>query len=256
MNTAPTAHGPVPEPHRDPTARAAFVTTQWTAVLSAGREDDGDARKALEQLCRNYWPPLYAYAHRLGYTPHDAQDLTQGFFGRLLELHTVARADPERGRFRSFLLAAFKHFIAHEWEKGRARKRGGHAQIISLNLDTAESHCVQVIDPGDTPDEAFDRQWALAVLGVVLGRLRKEYADAGRECLFISLKETLSGGRSEIPYLELGRRLDLSEGAVKVAAHRLRKRYRELLRAEIANTVSGPAGVEDELQNLFAALGG
>ena len=231
-----------------------FVTTHWSVVLTAGRNDTTRARAALEQLCRNYWHPLYAYVRGAGYSREEAEDLTQEFFARLLAQNSVARADPARGRFRSFLLASLKHFLANEWEKARARKRGGGAQLLPLEFDTAETRCAQPVAPGDTPDRAYDRQWALALLEVVLGRLRREYRDAGREDIYLGLKDTLSGGRSEIPYRELGARLGLSEGAVKVAAHRLRQRYRELLRAEIANTVAGPEEVEEELKHLFAAL--
>jgi len=231
------------------------VTTQWSAVLAAGRTDTTHSQVALEQLCRNYWPPLFAYVRRLGHSPEDAQDLTQEFFARFLEQRAMAKADPGRGRFRSFLLASFKHFLAHEWEKARAQKRGGRAQTISLDLDTAETACVQPAAPDDTPDRAYDRQWAFALLDLVLRRLRQEYADCGRDDLFLALKETLSGGRPEIPYRDLGAQLALSEGAVKVAAHRLRQRYRELLREEIAQTVSGPGEVEEELRQLFLALG-
>ena len=238
----------------EPPQRSAFVTTHWSVVVSAGRSDTTRACAALGKLCQTYWPPLYAYVRRVGHSPEDAQDLTQEFFARLLAHNTVARADPERGRFRSFLLASLKHFLSHEWEKACAQKRGGRAQIISLQLDTAETRCARLVAPGDTPDRAFDRQWALALLDVVLVRLRQEYTDAGREDLFLGLKDTLSGGRSEIPYRELAGRLGLSEGAVKVAAHRLRQRYRELLRAEIANTVATPDEVEQELEHLFAAL--
>ena len=198
--------------------------------------------------------PLYAYVRGAAYSREEAEDLTQEFFARLLAHNSVARADPARGRFRSFLLASLKHFLANEWEKARARKRGGGAQFLPLEFDTAETRYAQPVAPGDTPDRAYDRQWALALLDVVLGRLRREYRDAGREDAFVGLKDTLSGGRSEIPYRELGARLGLSEGAVKVAAHRLRQRYRELLREEIANTVAGPEEVEEELKHLFAAL--
>ncbi len=234
--------------------RPAFVTTHWSVVLAAGRHDTTRARAALEQLCRNYWQPLYAYVRRAGHAREEAEDLTQEFFARLLAQQTVARADPARGRFRSFLLGSLKHFLAHEWEKASARKRGSGAQHIPLAFDTAETRCAQPVAAGDTPDRAFDRQWALALLDVVLGRLRREYREAGREDLFLGLKDTLSGGRAEIPYRELSARLAMSEGAVKVAAHRLRQRYRELLREEIANTVAGPAEVEEELRQLFAAL--
>jgi len=237
-------------------ANAWFVTTQWSAVLAAGRSDTTHARAALEQLCRHYWPPLYAYVRRVGYSPEDAQDLTQEFFARLLARNTFSQADPQRGRFRSFLLASFKNFLTHEWEKARAQKRGGCVQLIPLEFDTAETRIVQPVAPDETPDKAFDRQWALALLDIVLGRLRREYSDAGRDDLFLGLKDTLGGGRSEIPYRELGARLGMSEGAVKVAAHRLRRRYRELLREEIANTVAGPEAVEEELRQLFAALSG
>jgi RNA polymerase sigma-70 factor (ECF subfamily) len=223
-------------------------------VLSAGRSDTTRARTALEQLCRHYWQPLYAYVRRAGYSREEAQDLTQEFFARLLAQNTVARADPARGRFRSFLLASLKHFLVNEWEKAHAQKRGGYAQFLALEFDTAETQCVQPIAPGDTPDRAYDRQWALALLDVVLARVRKEYTDSGRDALFVGLKDTLTGGRSEIPYRELAAGLDLTEGAVKVAAHRLRQRYRELLREEIANTVAGPEEVEEELRHLFAAL--
>jgi RNA polymerase sigma factor (sigma-70 family) len=254
VSTGCTNHPSTTQTPAESPVRSAFVTTQWSAVLAAGRRDTTRARAALEQLCRNYWPPLYAYVRRTGQSPENAQDLTQEFFARLLARNTVAQADPQRGRFRSFLLASLKHFLANEWEKACAQKRGGHAQAISLDLDTAETRCVQPAAPGDTPDRAFDRQWALALLDVVLGRLRKEYADAGRENLFLVLKDTLTGGRSEIPYRELAGQVGLSEGAVKVAAHRLRQRYRLLLRDEIANTVSGPEEVEQELKHLFAAL--
>ena len=233
-----------------------FVTTHWSVVLTAGRSDTTRARAALEQLCRNYWQPLYAYVRRTGHSREEAEDLTQAFFARLLAQNTVARADPARGRFRSFLLASLKHFLANEWEKARAQKRGGGAQLIPLAFDTAETRCAQPAAPGDSPDRAYDRQWALALLDVVLGRVRQEYTDSGRDEIFVGLKDTLSGGRSEIPYRELAAQLGMSEGAVKVAAHRLRHRYRELLREEIANTVAGPEEVEEELRQLFAALGG
>lgn len=235
---------------------AVFVTTQWSAVLAAGQGDSAQARSALEELCRQYWPPLYAYVRRAGNSREEAEDLTQEFFARLLAGNTVARADPARGRFRSFLLASLKHFLAHEWEKSRARKRGGGARFLPLEFDTAETHCAPPVAPGDTPDRAFDRQWALTLLDVVLGRLRKEYSDSGRDALFLALKDTLSGGRSESPYRELGARLAMSEGAVKLAAHRLRRRYREMLREAVAQTVCTPEEVEEELRQLWTALSG
>jgi RNA polymerase sigma factor (sigma-70 family) len=241
--------------HVTPEGRAAFVTTHWTAVVAAGRADASDARAALEHLCQTYWHPIYAYIRRSGQPPEDAKDLTQAFFARLLERNLIARADRDRGRFRSFLLASLKHFLAHEWEKSRTLKRGGAVRFEPLQFDTAEIRFTQpAAAMVDTPDRAFDRQWALALLDTVLARLQSEYADAGRARLFEGLKETLSGGRAEIPYRDLAARLAVSEGAVKVAAHRLRKRYRELLREEIAGTVADAQDVEAELRELFAAL--
>jgi RNA polymerase sigma-70 factor (ECF subfamily) len=224
-------------------------------VLKAGRNDTTRAHAALEQLCCHYWQPLYAYVRRVGHSPEDAQDLTQEFFARLLERNVVAKADPERGRFRSFLLASLKNFLAHEWEKNRAQKRGGRVQVLPLEFDTAETRCAPQAAVADTPEKAFDRQWAISLLDVVLARLRADYANCGKDDLFLGLKEVLTGGRAEIPYRELAGQLGMSEGAVKVAAHRLRLRYRELLREEIANTVTGPCEVEEELRHLFAALG-
>lgn len=235
-------------------ARAAFVTTHWSAVLAAGRDDSAPAHAALEHLCRDYWQPLYAFVRRAGYARPDAQDLTQAFFAHLLARKTVALADPARGRFRSFLLTSLKNFLAHAWEKARTEKRGGRVQIMPLEFDTAETRCAPELATTETPDRAFDRQWAISMLEVVLGRLRQEYAACGRDDLFVGVKESLSGGRADIPYRDLGIRLGMSEGAVKVAAHRLRRRYRELLREEIARTVSDPAEGEAELRHLFAAL--
>jgi RNA polymerase sigma-70 factor (ECF subfamily) len=234
-------------------SRGIFVTTQWTQVM-ATRGDSPEARQALSDLCAAYYTPVFVLMRRAAPSEEAARDLTQEFFARLLAQNSVARADPARGRFRSFLLASLKHFLVNEWGKARARKRGGGAQLLPLEFDTAETRCAQPVAPGDTPDRAYDRQWALALLDVVLGRLRREYRDAGREESYLGLKDTLGGGRSEIPYRELGARLGLSEGAVKVAAHRLRQRYRELLREEIANTVVGPEEVEEELKHLFASL--
>ena len=181
--------------------------------------------------------------------------MTQGFFEFLLAGGGLSKARRERGRFRSFLLASLKHFLAHEWEKARAQKRGGRVQVIPLEFDTVETRCAPELANTDTPDKIFDRHWALSLLDVVLARLRADYAHCGKDDLFLGLKETLTGGRSEIPYRELGGRLGMSEGAVKTAAHRLRQRYRELLREEIVNTVIGPEEAEEELRHLFAALG-
>lgn len=236
--------------------RPVFVTTQWSAVLSAGRNDTTHAGDALARLCQAYWFPLYAYARRRGFSPHDAQDLTQGFFARLLEKQSLAAADPARGRFRSFLLTAMNHFITDEWHHARAQKRGAGQSVLSLDLAAAEQR--YDLEPADdaTPDRIFDRQWALAVLGQVLDRLETEYRREGRAELFSALKQTLAGTRESQPYAELAAGLAMSEGAIKVAVHRLRKRYRELLRAEIAGTVESDSDAKAEMDHLFKALAG
>lgn len=231
-----------------------FVTTQWSVVLQAGQIPSPTAEAALAELCRIYWPPLYAYARRMGHAPADAQDLTQGFFAELLARHLFEKADASRGRFRSFLLAAFKHYLAHQWEKSQTRKRGGHVQILPLEFDTAETRCGVTARADESPDRQYDRQWALTLLDSVLERLEKEYSQVGRADLFAGLKVTLTGNRADLPYRAIATQCGLSEGAVKVAAHRLRHRYRELLREEMARTVANPAEVEEELRHLFAAL--
>lgn len=233
-----------------------FVTTHWSVVLAAGRNDTTRARDALARLCQTYWHPLYAYVRRLGNSPPDAQDLTQEFFARLLAKNYLAEADESRGRFRSFLLAALKHFLANEWHKARAQKRGGGQIPISIDFGTAETSFHH--EPADTltPEKIYERRWALTLLEQVLQRLRQEYARTGREQLFEQLKPTLTEASRAVRYAEIAVRLNLSEGAVKVAVHRLRLRYREVLRAEIADTVASPGEVEDELRNLFAALSG
>jgi RNA polymerase sigma factor (sigma-70 family) len=233
-----------------------FVTTHWSVVVAAGRSDTTRARDALARLCQTYWHPLYAYVRRLGNSPPDAQDLTQEFFARLLAKNYLVEADESRGRFRSFLLAALKHFLTNEWHKARAQKRGGGQIPISIDFGTAETSFHH--EPADTltPEKIYERRWALTLLEQVLQRLRQEYARTGREHLFEQLKPTLTEASRAVRYAEIAVRLNLSEGAVKVAVHRLRLRYREVLRAEIADTVASPGEVEDELRNLFAALSG
>jgi RNA polymerase sigma factor (sigma-70 family) len=243
----------------------AFVTTHWSVVQAAGRgSDTGRARDALARLCQTYWHPLYAYARRLGHSPHDAQDLTQEFFARLLARNFLAGADESRGRFRSFLLASFKHFLANEWDKARAQKRGGGQIPIPIDVASAETSYrpdgfqINTVEPADpaTADKAFERRWALTLLDQVLRRLRGEYEGSGRRELFEQLKPTLTEASRTVRYAEMASRLGTTEGAVKVAVHRLRQQYRDLLRAEIAETVSGPEEVDDELRNLFQALAG
>lgn len=231
-----------------------FVTTRWTIVLTAGHSDSTQAHVALEKLCQTYWYPLYAYVRRQGHSPEDAQDLTQAFFAKLIAKHYLGDVDRSKGKFRSFLLASLKHFLANEWDKTRAQKRGGSHPFIALDAQTAESR--YHLEPVDTmtADKIYERRWALTLLDEVLKRLREKYAAEGKGKLFDQLKVTLTGERSTIPYAEIGTQLGMTEGAVKVAVHRLRQRYRETLRAEIAETVASPGEVEEELRHLFSAL--
>jgi RNA polymerase sigma-70 factor (ECF subfamily) len=232
----------------------AFATTHWSMVLLAGRNDTERARTALAKLCRTYWYPLYAYVRRSGCSPHDAQDLTQDFFAHLLQHQALAKADPGRGRFRSFILTAMKNFLSGARERGRAQKRGGGQELLSLDLAAAEERFE--MEPADTssPDKLFDKQWALALLDAVLLRLEKEYHHEGKGGLFAALKDTLTGARAAQPYAELAARLDLSESAVKVSVHRLRKRYRTLLLAEVGQTVAAPEEAEQEMRHLLEGL--
>ena len=233
-----------------------FVTTHWSVVLTAGRSDSTHARNALEKLCRTYWPPIYAFVRRQGNTPHDAQDLTQEFFARLLQNHYLGDVDRTKGRFRSFLLASLKHFLANEWDRANAQKRGGGQVLIPIDIKSAETSCG--FEPADTmtAEKMFERRWALTLLELVLRRLREDFARDGKEKLFEQLKPTLTEASRSVRYAEIAARLGMSEGAVKVAVHRLRQRYRELLRAEIADTVASPGEIDDEIRKLFAALAG
>jgi RNA polymerase sigma-70 factor (ECF subfamily) len=253
--TRPSTDRPATLPSSDDRGRCAtFVTTHWSVVLAARRSDTTRAQAALARLCQAYWYPLYAYVRRRGYQAHDAQDLTQEFFARLLAQNWLAQADRERGRFRTFLLAALSHFLANEWDKAQAQKRGGAVQIVPLQLDSAETRYGQ--EPADplTPEQCFERRWALALLDEVLSALRTEHAAAGTEEIFDALKPCLVGDRQAQPYAALAAKLGMTEGAVKVAVHRLRQRYRQLLREEIANTVANPSEVDEEMHHLFAVL--
>jgi len=235
---------------------AVFVTTHWSEVITAGRNDTSRAQRALEHLCRTYWYPLYAYVRRRGHSQADAQDLTQGFFASLLENQSLARANPERGRFRSFLLTSLNHFLINEWKKGQAEKRGGGCPALSLDWAAAEQRFdLEPADPA-APDRAYDKQWALTLLAEVMNRLEGEYEGEGKADLFAALKDTLLGSRESQPYVELAGRLGMNETAVRVAVHRLRRRYRELIRDEIAQTLERTQDVEAEMQHLFQALRG
>jgi RNA polymerase sigma factor (sigma-70 family) len=240
----------------EPPHRPVFVTTHWSVVLKAGQSDTTRARAALENLCESYWYPLYAYVRRRGYSPEDAQDLTQEFFARLLERNWVGRADRQKGRFRSFLLSAMNHFLADEWDKARAQKRGGGVMPVPLQFDAAETRYGHEPADSTTPEQNFERRWALTLLDKVLRRLRAEYEQEGRAELFTALHPCLVGERAGQRYADLAIRLGVTEGVVKSAVHRLRLRYRQLLREEIAQTVAEPGEVDEELKHLFAVLAG
>ena len=232
-----------------------FETTRWTLVLAAGGADTAQARQALDDLCRIYWPPLYAFVRRRGHSVADAQDSTQEFFARLLERRDLVRVDPAKGRFRSYLLASMTHFLANEWDRARAQKRGGGAAHLSIDAGQAEAWYLREVADVLTPERVFERRWALSLLNDVLAGLQREYAAAGKDALFRELKGALSGEVPIANYAAVGARLGLSEGAVKVAAHRLRVRYRERLRTEVARTVEQPEEIDEELRFLLAAVG-
>ena len=220
-------------------------------VLSA-RGDATCSLPALAKLCEIYWYPLYAFVRKQGHSPHEAQDLTQEFFARLLERNWLDRVTPERGRFRSFLLASMKHFLANEWDRAQTLKRGGGIVFQSLDEGSAEARFRKEPAEQVTAEQLYDQRWALTLLDQVLARLRKEMADAGKIEQFEALKFCLTGDAPK--YAEAARALQINEGAAKVAAHRLRRRYRTLIRDEIAQTVASSAEVDAELKHLFAAL--
>jgi RNA polymerase sigma factor (sigma-70 family) len=234
--------------------RPAFLTTHWSVVLSARDQHSSQSAQALELLCRTYWLPLYAFVRRQGRNPHDAQDLTQEFFARLLEKDYLKSAAPDKGRFRTFLLVALKRFLANEWDRQRAQKRGGANLVVSIDQEVAESRFAA--EPAHLqPDLLFDRQWAMTLLDHTMNRLREEYVATGRARLFELLRGCLTKDESALPYAEIAARLNLTEAAVKMAVQRLRARYRELLRAEIAETVASEGEVEEEIRHLFSTFG-
>jgi RNA polymerase sigma-70 factor (ECF subfamily) len=246
--SSPDAHGNV-----SGAGQAIFATTHWSVVLRAGHESGIEGDNALEALCRGYWYPLYAYIRRLGHSPHDAQDLTQSFFAYLLEKRLLTKADPESGRFRSFLLGSLKNFMANEWRRQSAQKRGA-SQTISFDAQDAEQRYAG--EPADqmNPQTLYEQAWAVAVLEQAATSLETEYRAGGKYGLFDQLAPFLQGERSELTYAGIGAGLGISEGAVKVAVHRLRQRYRELLRAAVANTVADPLEVDGELRHLLHIL--
>jgi RNA polymerase sigma factor (sigma-70 family) len=229
-----------------------FGPTRWTLVCAASRSGASpQAERALEELCRQYWYPLYAYVRRCGHGAQEAEDLTQEFFARLLARNYLHHVDRGKGKFRSFLLAGLKHFLANEWDRARAQKRGGGERLVPLNAETRyEKEAAHAL----TPDRLFDRQWALTLLDQVLTRLREESVAENKTAQFDELKIFLTAGKGAISYADAAARIGTTEGAAKVAVHRLRKRYRKLLRDEIAQTVNDPAQVEEEIRALFASL--
>lgn len=235
-------------------ASPVFATTHWSVVLTAGDAGSPQADLALADLCRTYWYPLYAFVRRKGHSAHDAQDLTQAFFARLLEKNYLAQADRERGRFRTYLLTAFSHFLSDEWDKARRLKRGGGQEFISFDAASAEErYLLERVDHLDAA-KLYERRWVTTLFDKVLARLEQEFREGGKSELFDGLKGFLLGEDNGARYAEAGQRLGMKEDAIKQAVHRMRRRYQELFREEIAQTVGSPSEVDDELKHLFAVL--
>ncbi len=241
--------------HPTRASEAWFVTTHWSVVLSAQDQESARSSEALETLCRAYWRPLYAYARRVGQSPADAEDLTQGFFARLLAKDYLKTAARGQGRFRSFLLTAFKRYMANEWDRQHAAKRGGFAQLVPIDQAMAEAQCAPDLAHQTPPDALFDRQWAVTLLERTMAQLQEEYTASGRAGLFEHLRNCLTREEDALSYAEAAGRLKLTEVAVKMAVHRMRGRYREILLQEIAHTVGSPQEIDEELRQLFAAFG-
>jgi RNA polymerase sigma-70 factor (ECF subfamily) len=244
-----------PEPELEVVAPRIFATTHWSVVLAAGGTASEPSRRALETLCHDYWYPIYVYVRRKGYGPDDAQDLTQEFFTQLIAKQHLRLADRNKGRFRSFLLATLHFFLAREWSRAHRQKRGGQFKFVSLDQDSPEERYQMEPADNQTPEKQFQRQWALTVLKQSMNALESECSAAGKANLFCEVKQLLSGERDGATYATIGARLSMTETAVRVAVHRLRQRYGELLRAEIAQTVDSEDEVEEELRQLLHALG-
>ncbi len=233
---------------------AQFTTTHWSVVIAAGGSDPPQAAEALEKLCHVYWYPIYAYLRRRGRGEQDAQDLTQGFFAHLLERRSIQGVEREKGKFRSFLLASLNYYVADERDRANAQKRGGGREVLSLDVEEAEQR--YRLEPVDerSPEKLFERRWAMALLDQVLARLGQEFADAGKRELFERLQPLLVEGTGVKTYAEIGRETGMTEEAVKKAVQRMRRRYGELFREEVAHTVANPAEVEEELRHLGQVL--
>jgi RNA polymerase sigma factor (sigma-70 family) len=241
--------------HRRPDGKSAdFSTTHWSLVLAAGEERNAQRQTALSQLCQTYWMPLYSYARRRVSDTHEAQDLTQAFFERLLEKNYVGDADPQRGRFRAFLITSFKHFLAKDRDFSQALKRGGGQSIISLDFESGDSHVAMQPSKGLTPDQIFERQWAITLLEHVVRRLEREQDRAGKASQFQLLKNSIISRSERTSNAAMAHELGMTESAARMAASRLRSRYRELLREEIAQTVARPEDIDDEIRHLFATF--
>lgn len=234
---------------------ARFATTNWSMVLAAGDAAAPQSRLALAALCQGYWYPLYAFIRRQGHAPEQSLDLTQEFFLRFLEKDFLRSVDRGKGKFRSFLLVACKHFLANERDRALAQKRGGAVKIVSI--DPAEAEARYGLEPAHTatPEKLYERRWAMTLLDQVLSRLRQEFSAGGKSKLFEVLKGFLTGERTIVRYAQAAEELGMTEGSVKTVVHRLRGRYRELLREEIARTLQDSSQVDDEIRDLFAALG-
>jgi DNA-directed RNA polymerase specialized sigma24 family protein len=233
---------------------ARFTTTHWSVVLSAKTPSSPDYQRALSTLCETYWFPIYAFLRRQGYNAHKAEEQTQGFFAHMIEMKDLCRADPGRGRFRSFLLSMLKHFMADLRDHAQAQKRGGGKKTLSLDFTDAESR--YKLEPVNelSPDKLFEKSWALTLLCQTMTRLKNEAANTNKQKLFEQLKAHMAGHSHAVPYRELAGQLEMTEGSVKIAMHRLKKRYQELLREQIAATVSDPDEIDDEIRSLFVAL--
>lgn len=234
---------------------SAFATTRWSVVLRAGGPTSGGSAVALDQLCRTYWYPLYSFARRNGVPAHDAEDLTQSFFAFLLEKDAIARADRERGRFRNFLLAAFKNFQANQRFRDSAAKRGGGNGTVSFDGMQAEDRYQHEPQSTQLPECLYDKQWAESLVDGVMTALRKEYAALGKAALFDVLRGIVWGLGEEGSYAVIARKAGMTEGALKVAVHRMKKRLQERMRHEVAQTVATHGEIDDELRYLLAALG-
>jgi RNA polymerase sigma-70 factor (ECF subfamily) len=234
--------------------REAFQTTRWSLVLRASDLEGTSSQRDLEHLCRACWYPIYAFVRRQGYSPEDAQDLAQGFFVHVLENNVLSHADPERGRFRSFILGALRHFVSNEARKQRAEKRGGKVTFVPIDAGDDEERFDREIAHPDSPEKLFQRNWAESLLQRAVSALRKDYEDCGKLHLFTALQPYLAGSANPNSYQELAQQIGMSTGTVAVAVFRMRKRYGELLRAEIAQTVDDPADIEQEIRLLLEAV--